>query len=556
MMIARKLAIDELHITERPLPLDNLDRNFIASDALLVEGSDGKPVRTEWAKADAIIGNPPFLGTKKLKKALKPDYVKKLRSLYPEVPGMADFCVYWFRRAHDHLPPCTLADPVAGRAGLVGTQNIRSNASRIGGLDHIVKDGTIIEAVDNQPWSGEANVHVSIANWVKTQYPTLLPKNRRLWYKVEPSAATKKQWKKQGKKAAKEYELSFRDVPVINSALSDQTDVAKASVLNCNIDPPAIFNGQFPRHNGYVLTPAVAIAFISKDPANRDVVHPFLIGAEMLTAGTPKRWVIDFQKMDVLSAQRYAGPFDHLQSHVLPAVEELAKKEREKSGKDSGQDQQWAKTWWQHFRCRKELIDTIAKLPRYLACCEVTKRPIFCFVDSDIRPDHTLEAFVFADDYSFGVLQSSAHWIWFVTKCSKLNERFRYTPESVFDTFPWPQDPSTKAIEAVAAAGREVRRIREEALQHLKGGLRALYRTLELPGANPLKDAHAALDAAVLAAYGFDSKADLLAQLLDLNQSVSAKIAAGQPVTSPGLPPIITNPAPFITPDCISPTTL
>lgn len=551
MMIARKLAIDELHITERPLPLDNLDRNFIASDALLVEGADGKATRTEWAKADAIIGNPPFLGAKLLKPELGPDYVKKLRALYPEVPGMADFCVYWFRRAHDHLPSCTPADPVAGRAGLVGTQNIRNNASRVGGLDHIVKDGTIVEAVDNQPWSGEANVHVSIANWVKTQEPSLLPKSRRLWHKVEPSAATKKQWKNQGKKASKEYELSYRDVQVINSALSDQTDVAKASVLNCNIDPPAIFNGQFPRHHGYVLTPAVARDFLAKDPANREVVHPFLIGAEMLTAGTPKRWVIDFQKKDVISAKRYADPFDHLQNHVLPTVEELAKKERVKSGKESGQDQQWAKTWWQHFRCRKELIDTIAKLPRYLACCEVTKRPIFCFVDSDIRPDHTLEAFVFADDYSFGVLQSSAHWIWFVTKCSKLNERFRYTPESVFDTFPWPQDPSAKAIEAVAASGREVRRIREEALQHLKGGLRALYRTLELPGANPLKDAHAALDAAVLSAYGFDPKADLLAQLLDLNQSVAAKITAGQPVTAPGLPPIITDPTPYITSDCI-----
>ena len=58
-------------------------------------------------------------------------------------------------------------------------------------------------------------------------------------------------------------------------------------------------------------------------------------------------------------------------------------------------------------------------------------------------------------------------------------------------------------IRAVAEAGRQVRRVRAEALFKLKGGLRALYRTLELPGANPLKDAHAALDAAVVAAYGF-----------------------------------------------------
>ena len=99
------------------------------------------------------------------------------------------------------------------------------------------------------------------------------------------------------------------------------------------------------------------------------------------------------------------------------------------------------------------------------------------------------------------------------------------------------------------AAGREVRRIRAEALSHMRGGLRALYRTLELPGANPLKTAHAALDAAVLAAYGFSPKADLLAQRLALNQQVAATIERGEPVTAPGLP----NPGSFITEDCIQP---
>jgi hypothetical protein len=65
---------------------------------------------------------------------------------------------------------------------------------------------------------------------------------------------------------------------------------------------------------------------------------------------------------------------------------------------------------------------------------------------------------------------------------------------------------TVKQMDAVAAAAREVRRVRAGALSKTKGGLRALYRTLELPGANPLKDAHAALDAAVLAAYGFNPK--------------------------------------------------
>ena len=136
MMIGRKLAIDELHITEPALPLDNLDKNFIAADALLTP--EGLPA--QWPKADVIIGNPPFLGAKLLKPERGPDYVNILRRAYAEVPGMADYCVYWIRKAADHLPDCTAADPVAGRAGLVGTQNIRNNQSRVGGLDYVVQE--------------------------------------------------------------------------------------------------------------------------------------------------------------------------------------------------------------------------------------------------------------------------------------------------------------------------------------------------------------------------------------------------------------------------------
>ena len=84
--------------------------------------------------------------------------------------------------------------------------------------------------------------------------------------------------------------------------------------------------------------------------------------------------------------------------------------------------------------------------------------------------------------------------------------------------------------------------MRDEAIQKIKGGLRAVYRTLELPGKNPLKDAHAKLDAAALAAYGFSAKKDLLQQLLDLNLEVAARIDRGEQVTAPGIPPDFPNP--------------
>ncbi len=238
-----------------------------------------------------------------------------------------------------------------------------------------------------------------------------------------------------------------------------------------------------------------------------------------------------------------------MKNAVLPEVHNTAKR-AEKTDMAAARKQHLER-WWQFWNVRKGLRTALKKSPRYLACSRVTKRPIFCFVARSILPDNAIEAFTLPDDYSFGMLSSSVHWQWFVAKCSKLTERFRYTPESVFDTFPWPQKPTVKQINAVSAAGRAVRKVREDALTKIRGGLRAVYRTLELPGQNPLREAHAALDAAVLEAYGFSRRGDLLAELLELNLSVAARIDAGEPVVAPGVPPSYPDPDRLISDDCV-----
>ena len=100
-----------------------------------------------------------------------------------------------------------------------------------------------------QPWSGEANVHVSVANWVKHPAPSpkltkreqsvvterlLIPQNRRLWFKVEADPEKKRIRKKGSGPASKEYELAFREASQINSALSDAANVSEARALGCN----------------------------------------------------------------------------------------------------------------------------------------------------------------------------------------------------------------------------------------------------------------------------------------------------------------------------------
>ena len=153
MMIARKIAIDRLGLFEPALPLDTLDQNIECKDALF----------SDWVKANAIIGNPPFLGGKHMRIAIGDEYIDRVFARFPDVKDSVDFCAYWFRLAHDAIAE------TEGRAGLVGTNSISQGKSRTAALDYITQNhGYIHEAISTQVWSGEANVHVSIVNWVRS----------------------------------------------------------------------------------------------------------------------------------------------------------------------------------------------------------------------------------------------------------------------------------------------------------------------------------------------------------------------------------------------------
>jgi hypothetical protein len=558
LMLAKTLALKETRdhlasgqqhlpfdLSEQPLPLDNLDSNFRAVDALLTDDHMIQP----WPEVDAIIGNPPFLGAKRLKPMRGASYVNLLRKKYPEMSGMADYCVYWFRRTHDLLPICTKDKPTSGRAGLVGTQNIRNNASRVPGLDHIVASGTIIEAVDNQPWSGEANVHVSIVNWVKTKDPAILPATRRLW--TQPSkSATKKGKRSTADDTQSRYELTCRDVPFINSSLSDEADVSTKQRLECNVTPKRSFQGKITGYDGFLLDTEQA------EPLRKDsaaVIFPYLTGRELLDDFKLSRFIIDFGNRDMLEASAFPSAFAHCKKHVLPAVEQsVANAEHSDSDMVDARREHLGR-WWQLWNRRDELSSVLKTMPRYIGCSRVTRRPVMIFISSKICPSDALQVFTLDDDYSFGVLQSSFHFEWF-RKSSRLKVEsdMRYSVRAVFETFAWPQTPSKADIEAVAEVSRALRSLRARAITSVGGGLRDLYRNLDIPGKHPLREAHLALDEAVRKAYGMNAGQDELTFLMNLNQAVHQSEQAGDKVEPPGLPSFIKDARHFVSADCYS----
>ena len=106
MLLGKKLADDEMHEVGQTLPLDNLDKNIVTGDALF----------DSWPAADAIIGNPPYLGGRSIVDELGAHYRSRLNEKFGP-KGVADFVTYWFPIAHDNLPE-------GGRAGFVATKSV------------------------------------------------------------------------------------------------------------------------------------------------------------------------------------------------------------------------------------------------------------------------------------------------------------------------------------------------------------------------------------------------------------------------------------------------
>ncbi|QPI65057.1 DNA methyltransferase [Vreelandella venusta] len=540
MMLAKELAADKWNSRigglmgtlglsfDEGLPLDNLDECIYQSDAIL----------EPWPKFDVVIGNPPYQSKNKMQAEMDPVYIDTIREAYPDVPGRADFCVYWFRKAHELM--CE-----GQRAGLVGTNTIRQNFSREGGLDYVVQNGgTITNAVSTQTWSGDAAVEVSIVNWIKGS-----------------EKGKKKLTIQDG--YGKNSKFNYLDVPVISSALSPGIDVTEAKALDANKYSKLCYQGQTHGHKSFLVTKEVAQSWIKSDSKYCEITFPFLTTNELLGTpdSRPKRYVIDFRKQDAFDISSYEFAYSQIKETVLIEREDKAEEEAKKNKKTleakpnarvNWHHRNFLNSWWKMSYPRYELMDTLEGITRYIACGRVTKRPIFEFISSSIHPNDSVVVFPCTDDYSFGIFQSSLHWEWFKARCSTHNGRPRYTSDTVFDSFPWPQSPTKASVINVANCARNLRSKRREIMNDKGWSLRDLYRAMEESPNNPVSKAQDELDKAVLSAYGAKGKVDILKYLLELNNSLFDLEEDRKPILGPGLPEKYIGLNDLYSSDCIS----
>lgn len=452
---------------ESPLPLLALD-GVRRDDAL----------RVTWPETDCIIGNPPFLGASHVRGAMGDEQVEWLKREFGV--GIKDLCVYWFRRTQDHLRP-------GQRAGLVGTNSISQNLGRSASLDYLVASGSVItEAVSSQTWPGEAKVHVSLVNWVNSPVDT-----------------------------PKVYMLDGVPVTGISPELrSTERSTGKVAKLTVNRD--RCFEGPSPKATGLIISADEAAALLAMpDAAYREVVRPYLTAADIADdpAQRPSRWVIDFGLRRLEEAGRYPA--------AVEIVRERVKPERERNNRKS-----YREKWWIFAEPRTAMRYAVADLSRFGSAARHGKRFIVCWSEPWTLASDATEVFAFDDDHSMGVLTSRVHVAWAWAQGSTLKGDLRYTPTSVFETFPWPDPVSPEQRESVADVGRRLMARRTEICASEQIGLTTLYNAMDDGAWADLKALHRQLDVAVAACYGWPAAVaqdddELVRRLTQLNREIT-----------------------------------
>ncbi|CAN3702735.1 hypothetical protein MMX123_02765 [Microbacterium sp. MM2322] len=504
LLLGKHLADVELEEHGQTLPLNNLDRNIFHADALF----------DEWPDADVIIGNPPFIGRRRMVDELGADYTARLDQKYGP-KGVSDFVTYWFPKAHDHLP-------VGGRAGLVATKSVKQGDGRKASLDYIVDNGGIIvDAVSSMPWSGEAAVTVSIVNWQKGGEA---PAKRTLWIDLDEPPL---------------------ELDEITPSLSPAINLRSARDLRVN--DHGVFQGQtLGVTNAFRLDSVAVRKIIGAEPAAVALLHPHLGGNDLLKKTSVDTWVIDIPDRSSDEAWRkYPKLMHSLSLSALPAREEKANEEsarnaiaiaRNPKARVNRHHSAFLDRWWTLGWRREEYLKSIQPVSRYIALTRTSSElrgPVFTFISGDFRVADSVVAFPFDDDYSLGILQSSLHELWFRERCTTLETRLNYTSEAVFSSFPWPQDPTQHAVDRVVRAVKMISDHRARAFR-LGQSLASQYDALRQPGRSTLRTLHEELNASVLAAYRFDPDEELLTQLFELNLLVAQREEAGDGVTAAG----------------------
>jgi hypothetical protein len=395
-----------------------------------------------------------------------------LVEMFAPATGLADLIAFFIRRGFSILRD-------EGTLGFVATNTVAQGDTRITGLENVLRQGgSIYNAVRRYKWPGKALVIASVFYVQRGATPTAL--------------------------------LDERRVPRVSSfLLASQAEGAPVALVG---NRRTCFRGAKVWGAGFVFEPEPANGswsltdmdrVLATDARNGAVIFPYIGGEEFNASPTqaPNRYVIDFARMSQEEARTWPALFSMVEERVRPV-------------RATNKQRNYREEWWLHANRADEVASYFERHDRVLALTVVSQHLSFGFVPKGVVVADSM-LLICLDQFSdFAVLQSRVHEVWPRVAGSSLGDAPRYTTPC-FDTFPRPSGGNT-----LEDAGRLYYRFRAALMVRNDEGLTKSYNRFHDPDERDpeivkLRELHAAMDRAVLDAYGWSDIATDCKFLLD-----------------------------------------
>ncbi|MFO0760045.1 MAG: DNA methyltransferase [Byssovorax sp.] len=409
---------------------------------------------------DACVGNPPYVGGTLIGGRLGLAYHDYVVELFSPATGLADIIAFFVRRAFWMIRP-------GGASGFVTTNTVAQGDTRSTGLEAVIRrGGALYEATRRYRWPGLAAVVASVFHILKREVPLAV--------------------------------LDGRAVKRISSFLLGSSSEGTPVSLVGNT--ARCYRGAKVWGAGFVFEPepsngssslADMERLILKDPHSSKVIFPYIGGEEFNESPTqsPIRYVIDFARMSQEDAQRWPALFELVEERVRPV-------------RATNKQRNYREEWWLHANRAEDVAPYLQKFGRVLALSAVSKHISFAFVQAGTVVADSMLLICLHRDADFATLQSRVHEVWSRFVGSSMKDDLRYTTPC-FDTYPRPE--VNGELEMV---GKKYYHFRSNVMIRNNEGLTKTYNRFHDPDETDpdilkLRDLHAAMDRAVLDAYGW-----------------------------------------------------
>ncbi|MFD9222687.1 Eco57I restriction-modification methylase domain-containing protein [Streptomyces sp. NPDC060064] len=415
---------------------------------------------------DAIVGNPPFLGGKKLTAPFGQAYREYLVDyLAGGRRGNADLVAYFELRAHDLLN-------LRGGTGLIATNTLAQGDTREVGLDQIVDMGVEIRrAVKSSPWPSSSAVLEYCAVWTS-------------------------------QRGSGHEALRILDGAIVpNGITSSLNPQSRESSWSAKLARSAgcAYIGNFVNGIGFVLTEQEAGEMAAKDPASRDVLFRYLTGQDLNNSptSTASRMIIDFRDRSLADVEQYPG--------ALARVRDLVKPQRDRLGDDKRATRE---KWWQYEKLAPGLRAALKPMRRVIVMALVSKVVMPAMVSTNQVFSHKLAVFVSEDFGLLSFLSSAPHYWWALDRSSTMKADLNYSPSDVFETLVRPEFTSY-----LHSVGVQLDACRRDLMLARSIGLTDTYNLVHSPNCHDediveLRRIHREIDRATVEAYGWHDLLD------------------------------------------------